>query len=834
MSQATNNSQIDIATLASKITEASRLEEQGQIEQAKALYQEVADGDPDGSLGGSARKAIAAITASSDETITATSVEDETATSSSVNPLQKGWLWFKNRPIGQKQIATLGVSEFTSFALVAITSVLLILGLRAQLRQQSESELAVGDIAYNIKIDQMGFGFRGQSENTAIINAAVAGEGNETVDMILQNEIASRKIELATLVNPEATVIEDAGSLPVGETFNPNNLVTEAVQNNEQIKTTELISGEMLETINPPNLDKFNLETRDQFLMRYTVTPVKQGEEIVGVLLSGDVVKQPIVDTTNDSFDGGYSGVYLVKPNGEFQLAVSQERTEEANNTNVTIPDTSLLERALNNPDGIVTDWVSLDGKGYASSAQVVRNYAGDPVGVLVRGTSATQLNALLQENLIVLAIVVILAIAVDILLARQVSGLIATPIQKLREATQRFYRGEKDVRANVNSQDEIGELAQTFNEMANNINASEAKMAEQSRLKEQEAKFQKQEREQLQQEVVNLLLEIEEARKGDLTVRATVVEGEMGSVADAFNATVRSLREIVMQVQSVVNQVQQSATTSESSMQQLSEEATLQAQEVTNALSSIEQMSDSIQAVANSAQEAADISRQTREAAQTGESAMDRTVGSINNIRATTGETSKKVKRLAESSQEISKIVSIISGISEKTNLLAFNASIEASRAGEHGEGFRIVADEVRRLAERVTESTKEISQLVETIQTETGEVLETMEESTAQVATGTELVGETKQNLQQLAQLSEKTDQLLQSISASTVSQAETSQQVTETMQGVVEKSQTTSTESQTVAESLQSLVQLSVELQNSLSRFQVEKSETLTNNE
>ena len=826
MSQATNSQSVDITALASKITEASRLETNGQLEAAKALYQEVAAADPNGSLGGSARRAIEALTASSAPTDTATVKKTSIATETATNPLQKGWQWFKNRPIAQKQLATLGISEVTSLALVAVSSVLLFVGLRAQLKQQSQSELAVADIAYNLKIDQMGFGFRGQADNTAIINAAVTGKGNETVDEILRNEIQKRKIEFATLVNPQAQVIEDAGSLSVGEVYNPSNLVTEAIENGEQIKITEIITANTLKAENPPNLDRFDLESKDNFLIRYTVTPVRQEETIVGVLISGDVVKAPIVEKTNTSFGGGYSAVYLVQPQGGFALATSQEQTETETNANLNLPETEILEAAISEPDTVVTDWMTLGNQGYATSARAITNHKGEPIGVLVRGTAATQLNQLLSNTLVALVVSVIIAIIVDILLARQVSGLIATPIQKLRESTQRFSAGEKEVRAEVSTDDEIGELAQTFNEMADNINTSEAMMAEQSRLKEKEAAFQREEREQLQQEVVNLLLEIDEARKGDLTVRATVVEGEMGSVADAFNATVRSLREIVMQVQTVVNQVQQSATTSETSMQQLSEEATTQAQDVTEALRAIEQMTASIQAVANSAQEAADISRQTRQAAQTGASAMDRTVGSIDNIRTSTGETSKKVKRLAESSQEISKIVSIISGISEKTNLLAFNASIEASRAGEHGEGFRIVADEVRRLAERVTESTKEISQLVETIQTETGEVLQTMEESTEQVVAGTELVGETKQSLQQLTQLSEKTDQLLQSISTSTVSQANTSQQVTGTMQEVVEKSQSTSAESQTVAESLQSLAQLSVELQNSLSRFQVEK--------
>ena len=203
----------------------------------------------------------------------------------------------------------------------------------------------------------------------------------------------------------------------------------------------------------------------------------------------------------------------------------------------------------------------------------------------------------------------------------------------------------------------------------------------------------------------------------------------------------------------------------------------------------------------------------------------MDLTVGSIENIRTSVADTSKKVKRLADSSQEISKIISIISGISEKTNLLAFNASIEAARAGEHGEGFRVVADEVRRLAERVTSSSKEIEQQVTAIQEETAEVLQTMEGSTNEVVTGTKLVAETKETLVGLAEISQKIDQLLQSISTSTVSQTEASELVNETMQEVAGIAETTSSESKGVANAMQALVAVAEQLQGSVARFQVE---------
>ena len=202
----------------------------------------------------------------------------------------------------------------------------------------------------------------------------------------------------------------------------------------------------------------------------------------------------------------------------------------------------------------------------------------------------------------------------------------------------------------------------------------------------------------------------------------------------------------------------------------------------------------------------------------------MQQTVESIEELRSSVAETAKKVKRLTESSQEISKIVALISEISAKTNLLAFNASIEAVRAGEHGQGFRIVADEVRRLAERVSESTKDIEQLVSGIQLETAEVLTMMEKGTTQVVTSTKLVDQTRETLLSLVSISQKIDQFVQSISDSTHMHNEMSQQVSQTMKSIAQTAEGTSLESQQVSHSLKNLLTVAEALQTSIAKFRV----------
>jgi twitching motility protein PilJ len=240
--------------------------------------------------------------------------------------------------------------------------------------------------------------------------------------------------------------------------------------------------------------------------------------------------------------------------------------------------------------------------------------------------------------------------------------------------------------------------------------------------------------------------------------------------------------------------------------------------------LRSVEVMARSIQTVASSAQNAATIAREASASASQGGTAMDDTVSSINTLRGNVAETAKKVKHLTESAQEISKIVALISEISAKTNLLAFNASIEAVRAGENGEGFKIVADEVRRLAEQVTGATKEIEQLVTGIQSETADVLTMMERGTAQVVKSTQLVGETRKTLTNLVTISQQIDGLVASISDNTTSQISQADDVSQTMDSIARLAQNTTSESERTSGILKQLVTVAEDLRSSVASFKV----------
>jgi methyl-accepting chemotaxis protein PixJ len=331
---------------------------------------------------------------------------------------------------------------------------------------------------------------------------------------------------------------------------------------------------------------------------------------------------------------------------------------------------------------------------------------------------------------------------------------------------------------------------------------------------------------EALQMELLTLLQDVEGASSGDLTVRADVSAGEIGIVADFFNSIVESLRDVVSQVKVSAGQVNTSVGSNEMVMGQLADQSQAQAQQITDTLKSVELMALSIQEVAENARQASKVSGLASRTAESGGETIDRTVESILQLRDTVAETAKKVKRLGESSQQISKVVSLINQIALQTNLLAINASIEAARAGEEGRGFAVVAEEVGALAAQSANATKEIEGIVEAIQRETSEVVDAMENGTTQVVEGTRQVNEAKESLNQIVKVSREIDGLLKSISTATVSQTEASQVVKLLMQQITESSEQTSTTSRQVSSSLQETVAIAQQLQASVETFKVDE--------
>jgi len=340
------------------------------------------------------------------------------------------------------------------------------------------------------------------------------------------------------------------------------------------------------------------------------------------------------------------------------------------------------------------------------------------------------------------------------------------------------------------------------------------------------EERLQRQER--IESDLLDLLSDVESVADGNLTVRANIDSGEIGTVADFFNVIVENLRQVVTQVKLSANQVNDSLGQNESAIRQLAAEALEQAEQTTRTLDSVGEMTLSIQSVAAQAEEAAAVAKTASETAMAGEEAMDLTVGNILELRQTVGRTAKKVKRLGESSQQITKAVSLINQISQQTNLLAINAGIEAARAGEEGLGFAAVAEEVSELAVRSAAATEEIERIVETIQRETSDVVIAIEQSTSQVVEGTRRVEDARASLSQMMAISQRLDEMSRVISQATGSQVETSAAVSALMEQVAQVSRRTSDSSMAASENLKQTVTVAQDLQQKVATFTLDEDE------
>lgn len=332
------------------------------------------------------------------------------------------------------------------------------------------------------------------------------------------------------------------------------------------------------------------------------------------------------------------------------------------------------------------------------------------------------------------------------------------------------------------------------------------------------------QEKEKLELAIYTLIEEVSDAMEGDLTVRANLDSMELSTVADIFNAIIDNLQDIAIEAKESSSQVGSALKQNEQAIRLLAEQAIAETKETRDTLLSVEQMSESIQAVAQSASEAEQITDDSYQTIVKSSENMDLTVDSIMELRSTVGETAKKMKRLGESSQKISHAVSFIEEIALKTNVLAINASVEAGRAGEYGQGFTIVAEQVGALAEQSAAATKDIANIVAAIQAETQEVNQAMESGTSKVVETTRLVEITKQSLGVVLVKSQEINQLMGSISQTTISQSDTSQNVTKLMQKIASSSQMVSESSAQVAQSIGETAQVAAQLESTVGQFKV----------
>ncbi len=400
--------------------------------------------------------------------------------------------------------------------------------------------------------------------------------------------------------------------------------------------------------------------------------------------------------------------------------------------------------------------------------------------------------------GLIILSLVTIILVAI-----------IINPVKDLMQVAESLGRGDLSRKANVRSGDELGQLGTTLNNTIDRLQG----------LVQTEA-----DRDKMQHQVMDLLSIVSGAAEGDLTVKAEVTADALGSVADAFNLMIAGLTSLVAQASDVASEIQHSTTDILQASERMRRGAEQQTSQIQGAVSSVGEMSHTIQRMAENAESATQASLKATQAAVKGGQSVAETIKGMQRIRAAVQTTGKKIKGLGERSLEIGAIIEVINEIATQTNLLALNAAIEAARAGEQGKGFAVVADEVRKLAERAGRATKDITGLIKGIQVETSEAVTVMEDGTREVEEGTKLADQAGAALREIEQIVKQTSGLVTDITRAAADQVKVSESVASSMTAISRLTQETTVGVRDTVETISRLADLSSRLTDAIGRFKL----------
>ena len=440
-----------------------------------------------------------------------------------------------------------------------------------------------------------------------------------------------------------------------------------------------------------------------------------------------------------------------------------------------------------------------------ARSLDVIADKLAHKYQELVEENGAAAITRAERGNVFVITVAII-ALVLAVVIAALLGVVITRPLR-------RAVAGAKEValgRFQITAPEELGQMTQAFEGVR-------------GLLVESRGELQK-EHDDLQHNVMDLLRVVGEASEGDLTVRAPVWTGALGNVSDAFNTLLEELGGLIGQVRTQINRTESAVGTIRDSSERVKVGATSQATEVVAATRLVERMSNEIGRASESAEHAAQAARRTEASAVEGSRAVQDVISGMTTLRANVQAGAKKMKNLGDRSMEITSIVQTISRISEQTNMLALNAAIEAARAGEHGRGFSVVAEEVRKLAERTAVATQDIDKLVKTIHAETNETVIAIEQQTHVVEQESEVVGRAGESLKKIHKDSSESSVIVIDISNLAREQAKETSSMVKVMERVLSIAQETQAGVAGTVATVQQLSRLSTELAHTVDRFKV----------
>ncbi len=436
---------------------------------------------------------------------------------------------------------------------------------------------------------------------------------------------------------------------------------------------------------------------------------------------------------------------------------------------------------------------------------------AGGTLGTVHVGLNMTQIQHNIRNLLYKIMMVGIGSLTLLSIVTIWFSARTIAPVRDLTRVAEALGRGDLSKKANVKRGDELGQLGDTFNQTIDRLQG----------LIQTES-----DRDKMQHQVMDLLSVVSTAAEGDLTIKAEVTSDALGSVADAFNLMIAGLTNLVTQASNVASQIQRSTSEILHSSERMRIGAEQQAEQIRTASDAVNNMSHTTQRMAQNAEAATQTSLKATQAAVKGGASVAETIKGMQRIRAAVQTTGKKIKGLGERSLEIGAIIEVINEIATQTNLLALNAAIEAARAGEQGKGFAVVADEVRKLAERAARATKDITGLIKGIQVETSEAVTVMEEGTREVEEGTKLADQAGAALREIEQIVKQTAGLVTDITRAAGDQVKVTGTVVGSMDSILKQTRETTHGVQDTVSTIGKLAELTRRLTDAIGRFKLKE--------